>query len=172
MLTIGTDPEFVLIDKCNNPITAGNYAFFNSTQEYSKIGCDGCGGPVEIRTTPVYINNVKAMLDDINNTISKMGKFCKKKKFSLYAGAYRGGSSIGGHIHIGSRDLVYDRRCDPPSRQGNQTKLTHILDKYFTPISNFFICFDELRNRTNNFIIIKLGCLNSFSIYNSLIFIK
>lgn len=147
MMTIGCDPEFVLVDNTGHLTSANSYPFFNSTQEDSKIGCDGSGTPVEIRTAPVPTNKVQLMLDDINNSFSRIARFCNDKNFNLYAGAYKKSTCIGGHIHFGGRDLTHDPRYQSSGKQKFQIKLVHLLDTYFTPMSNFFITSEELGRR-------------------------
>jgi len=137
IMLIGTDPEFHLLDKGGNLKTASAISFFNSTKEWSKIGCDGCGTPVEIRTTPVPINHVGYMLKDISLTLLRISRFCDKKKLTLEAGAYNYNSAIGAHLHFGHTDLIHDVRITKYNEKAK--KLAYALDTLFTPISNLLI---------------------------------
>lgn len=142
---IGTDPEFVLCDRYHDLMSARRFTFFSSTKRWSKIGCDGAGTPVEIRTTPVAINKIGIMLNDMNTSLNRISRFCEKRQYRLYAGAWKKGCPIGGHLHFGHSDLINDIRINEYNKPA--LKLVHLLDCYFTPIMNHFISADEISKR-------------------------
>jgi hypothetical protein len=144
---IGTDPEFILTDKYGHSVNASTRSFFASSRPWSKIGCDGSGFPAEIRTDPVPIDRIDLMMDDINNTFTKIGRFCKKEKLNMFGGAYKKGYAIGGHLHFGWNKLIFDPRIK--KNDIYTKKLIHVLDCYFTPISNYFVDDKQLWKRSN-----------------------
>ena len=70
-ITIGTDPEFLLLDKNGSICDASKHEFFSSTSPTSKIGCDGSQTPVEIRPSPVPITNIGLLFNDIKIILSR-----------------------------------------------------------------------------------------------------
>ena len=173
-ITIGTDPEFILIDEKNNLIRADSKDFFGSKSPTSKIGCDGAGAPVEIRPCPAEITNVEKMLNDITGIVSQIEKYCKPRGLHIEGGAKRYDIAIGGHIHFGGKELLLSSN-DGMSfdsshnlsfgsssthatansvnhfrdfiKKPNIDKLVGCLDCYLTPIINFFIPQKEIIDR-------------------------
>ena len=158
-ITIGTDPEFALIDSRSGGIKGANsYSFFASSNSTAKIGCDGAGTPVEIRPSPVKITETNLMIDEIYNIFYRIAKFCKPKGLIIQGGAMGGNKAslpIGSHIHFGGAEFLprkkggHDRyhRLDHLTIQEKRTKLTKCLDTYLVPIMNFFIPNIEIHNR-------------------------
>ena len=142
-MMVGADPEFFLLDKYGSLRCAGDYKFFSSTS--SEIGRDGCSQIIEIRPPPVPINRIGLMADNIYDILLTIARWCQKTEHTIRAGANKGSYSIGGHIHFGSSDFIYDRY----NSRINMDKLTWLLDSYFMPILDNFISKQELQRRIN-----------------------
>lgn len=89
-IRIGCDPE--LIAYYNGRFIPANNIFNNNI-----LGCDGCSSVVEIRPghsdNPVeLVAKIKKILDVAAETYPEI---------TLFAGHYKNGYAIGGHIHIG-----------------------------------------------------------------------
>lgn len=159
-ITIGTDPEFALIDlKSNNIVRADQYPFFNSKEATARIGSDGAGYPVELRPDPVSITNIECLADDIRQQFTRIAKWCKTKDFTICGGgSARHGSgdnmALGTHIHFGSKEFKkssdrYGRpteACDIAAKD-NIRRLATCLDILLIPIANFFVDGKELLQR-------------------------
>jgi len=150
--TIGGDPEFVLRNiKRGHIVQAKDYRFFNKVGADFKIGRDGNSYPVEIRPSATYIDKLPVMIRDINNIIETIGVYCEPHNLTILCGAYPYGISIGGHIHLGGRDIL-DHRDNLPRREqikirGNIEDLVHVLDFYLTPLMNKFMPIKEVAKR-------------------------
>lgn len=147
-MKIGCDPEYILYDEANNKILkAQNIRLFHSTSSKAKVGCDGAGTPVEIRPAPSSIRNVNRLCENVNGLLKRIARYVNGKKYKLFAGCGDRRTSkydderyyvpIGGHIHFGS----------PTLNKWNRKKLIHILDTYFTPLTNMMINSDSIRQR-------------------------
>jgi hypothetical protein len=156
--TIGTDPEFVLMDVRGRHVRADQYPFFECKHSTAKIGSDGAGTPVEIRPNATPINDLKPMIDDINDIFIRIARWCKKKGLRLNGGARQDGVSIGSHIHFGGTDFLTPSQSPLHGYsqlqnftdfyvRDNINKLTMSLDTYLTPITNFFLSTDEIMAR-------------------------
>lgn len=142
MITIGTDPEFLLVDRSGSIRGASNYDFFYSTSSSSEIGRDGAGTPVEIRPRPSNITEIDILCDNIKRLFRKVAKYCHPQRLKLYAGAnYKGNRPIGGHIHFGSPEM---------RRSRHREKLIHVLDTHWTPIINHFLPSRHIATRVNS----------------------
>lgn len=147
-ITIGTDPEFLLVNKWNDVERADHYSFFGGTGRNVKIGRDGAGRPVEIRPNPAKITNIEPLLIEIEVLLKQISIFCNENKFRLFGGAtFDRKHPIGGHIHFGHPDLVYN---GSNRHNNNMLKLIDLLDIYFTPITNFFIPRSNISSRSSS----------------------
>jgi len=159
-ITIGTDPEFCLLDCSGKVLKASHYALFSSTHPSASIGCDGALVPVEIRPRPVQLTHIKVMTDEIALILQKIHNFCVDKHFSLVGGAVGGfrkrNITLGAHIHFGSPEFQLQKQDNghvPTIKiprvivNDNINTIIKCMDTYFTPVINFFIDNDEIKQR-------------------------
>lgn len=161
MMTIGCDPEFLLINRYNEVLDASEYSFFEG--QSGAIGCDDAGIPVEIRPKFSPITEVRIMLKEIEILLTRIGTYCHNHNYTIIAGAGKDSychgdydeddcddeesfTPIGGHIHFGKKEL----RRTSPDYEEKRTKLMKVLDNFFTPITNYFISPQELRRRVRS----------------------
>lgn len=137
-ITIGADPEFLLVNNEGKVRRAKGYAFFNHMSSHDKIGCDGGQYPVEIRPSPVPISKLPLMLTEIDTLLRQIGSFCIPRKLKLIGGAVEQKYSIGGHIHFGSSNLK--------NKKPNE-KLLDLLDILFTPLTNLLLPASQIKER-------------------------
>lgn len=142
-ITIGADPEFVLLSNYGTVQNANNHKMFTSGQ--AEIGCDGCGTPVEIRPPPALLTNIDKFTSDIHDIFGTIARYCHKEELKILGGCeYEGSAPIGGHIHFGGNDfLEYKNR----ESYKNVDKLRWLLDMYFIPIINSFIPPEKIQRR-------------------------
>jgi len=85
--SIGTDPEFGLIDEEGDLLNAENY--YDGL--HSKIGCDGSGNQLELRPDPGDENTVVESIRELLMEVAEDG----------YDVGFNPSISYGGHIHFG-----------------------------------------------------------------------
>ena len=91
-VTVGSDPEFELIDvNTNRIICAGEH--FSGTDPDIEIGVDGAGNQVELRPKPGDIRQHVQHVRSLVRKFSELGCFDLSTKGDVYP--------LGGHIHIG-----------------------------------------------------------------------
>ena len=113
--TIGADPEFFCLGKNNKIIQA--YEWVNDADD-GEFGADGCGTTFEIRPAPSkeplkVVNNIHEIF--VRKTIESPDIL----KFKWYAGSYKSGYPLGGHVHFGLTDNII-----------NHTNAVNFLDNY------------------------------------------
>lgn len=120
-LTLGADPEFVLIQADGGVRHACNVIRGGTS---AKFGIDGGSVAVEIRPTPS--KDPAKVVESIQNTL-KDG--ARRYPGSLQFKWHAGGSSIhpiGGHIHFGTNYLGDDYYCD----SDQEARLVRALDRF------------------------------------------
>lgn len=96
-ITLGTDPEFFIIDRQNKGnIIGANYWF----DKWGEIGFDAL--LAEIRPAPstnvnILVNNIRTLLNRVQQTINAEGTF----NTDLYASSHYRGICAGFHLHYG-----------------------------------------------------------------------
>ncbi|NVM24242.1 MAG: hypothetical protein HWN68_20990, partial [Desulfobacterales bacterium] len=96
MLTIGSDPEFGLIDEDGYQVLAHNVLPNSTTDE---IGVDGHSDIGELR--PKYANSPRGHLENIAALMMKVEEMVPSH-IKIVAGSMVGNDPIGGHIHFGN----------------------------------------------------------------------
>lgn len=109
-ITIGADPEFIIISKRRSLIRPGSICAGQTTTSLyvNELGCDGCGTTAEIRPEPsedplIVVANIHDILQRRANTDSAF------LEHNWHAGSYVRSSPLGGHVHIGCDSLARDR---------------------------------------------------------------
>ena len=99
-ITVGADPEFELVNPIGEVVCADDVIHSGSGAEV-EIGVDGAGSPAELRPKPGLPETVA------NNLRKLLRQFTRR--FPNYRLSYSGNRySVGGHIHVGIKDLHID----------------------------------------------------------------
>lgn len=132
---IGADPELIIEDEDGERVSAcdilngGTSSFF---------GTDGCSSTAEIRPRP--FTNPLLVMKDIQLFMEKFHN--KYSRYQLKAGWYVDGQPIGGHVHIGCKNMTYDNQLLKDNLSFIHNK---IQDNFITnPLCS------EQRNRRNS----------------------
>lgn len=98
-ITIGADPEFVIINKATNQNVSANSVLHG--RYTSRLGTDGHSSTGEMRPTP----NKKwyKVYEDIEVLVNELRDEIGDERFKVIAGSGIG-APTGGHIHIGDRE--------------------------------------------------------------------
>ena len=102
MLTIGSDPEFGLLDENGHQVLAYNVVP-NSTS--APIGVDGHSDIGELR--PGYGHTPREHLHNIADLMRRLGEMVPLE-YKIVAGSMVAGDAIGGHIHFGNTGRGFD----------------------------------------------------------------
>lgn len=103
-ITVGSDPEFIFVQKDENgtPIPASH--FFRSCT--APVGTDGCSSTGELR--PGAHPDAFAMTEQIRKLLRKVYVMARNNHIIVVGNGLRQ-QPVGGHIHFGSRDWTNDR---------------------------------------------------------------
>lgn len=153
-LTMGADPEFLIIKKDGYYVPA-TQTKFNSSRTTAEIGCDGCGTPLEIRPKPFPYSRIDLFFKEIEKLLSKAGKYFANTKIirgistelmGLKGGSYPFGQALGGHMHFG-----FD------ANKHRVDRIIKKLDDYIAPILLLLSNKDDFLGRVNNTSYGRLG---------------
>jgi len=103
VLTIGSDPEFVIYD------SSGFVPAYDVVPESTsrQIGVDGCSSTGELR--PTYARDPLTHFNNVKRLVQRLSRDYLKGEYNAYAGSYHNSYPLGGHIHFGAKGYNFDK---------------------------------------------------------------
>lgn len=126
MLTIGADPEFILLSRKSGEFVQARHVVKRCN---GVVGTDGCTSTGELRPG-VAVDSPLLLTTMVRQAMLSLATVCQREHLSVLAGHYPHGVPIGGHLHFG---VTFDGQ--------HRTALEQLLDPFSEEV-------DDLSQRT------------------------